>query len=90
MGKNKGGMFSFLIGVAAGAGALFLSKEKNRKKAKVAARKVGARAKTAKTAYDADPVAFKSRAKTEARRVAKRVAKQVVAKKTAGKRVAKK
>jgi hypothetical protein len=90
MGKNNGGMFSFLVGMAAGAGALFLSKEKNRKKAKVVARKVGTRAKTAKAAYDKDPVAFKSRAKAEAKRVAKKTAKKAVAKKTAKKRVAKK
>lgn len=76
MAKNNGGMFSFLIGMAAGAGALFLSKEKNRKKTEALVRKISRETNKAKIAYKKDPQAFKAQAKAKVRRVVKRAVKK--------------
>jgi hypothetical protein len=45
MAKKKSGLFPMLVGMAAGAAAVFFSKKENRTKASKAAKKVSAKAK---------------------------------------------
>lgn len=92
MAKSNGGMFSFLVGVVAGAGALFLSKEENRKKTKRVVGKAASRAKKAKMEYEKNPKAFKKKVAKQAETTARKVVKKGVkaARKTVKKQVAKK
>lgn len=83
MAKKKG-LFTLLMGMAAGAAATFLSDEKNRETAKKLAAKAVKTAQQAKADYQADPEVFKAKIKVEAEKTAKKLQKRVVAKKSTG------
>lgn len=75
MSKRGPGLLSFVVGAAAGATALFLSKPENRVKAEKVAKKVAAKAKRMGAEYQKNPEAFKKKVMTQATKVAKKVAK---------------
>ena len=58
MSKKGSGLFGFLLGAAAGAAALFLSKKENREVVKREATKVGKKAKQAAKEFKKNPKKF--------------------------------
>ncbi len=87
--KNVGGVLAFLTGLAAGAAALFLSKEENRTAVKRTAVKVGRKAQKLEKEIAKNPKKFVKKTeakmakavKTAVKKVETKVAKKVVAKK---------
>lgn len=77
MSKKGPGLLSFVVGVAAGAAALFLSKPENRVKAKKVARTVATKAKRVSSEYKKNPEAFKKKVAAKAQVAAKRAVKVV-------------
>lgn len=80
MSKNNGGFFSFVMGLAAGATALFLSKPANRQKASKAVAKTVRKVKQAEAEFKKNPKAFEKKVATKAKAVVKKAVKQAVKK----------
>jgi len=75
MSKKNSGLLSFVVGLAAGATALFLSKPENRVKAKSVAKKVATKAKKVGAEYKKNPESFKKKVVAKAQSVAKKAVK---------------
>lgn len=72
MSKKSGGLFTLLVGAAAGAVAVFLSDKKNRQQAKATVGKATKTAKKLEAEFKANPDATVAKLKTQAKTAVKR------------------
>lgn len=80
--KNVGGMLAFLTGLAAGAAALFLSKEENRTAVKRTAVKVGRKAQKLEKEIARNPKKFVKKTEAKVAKAVKTAVKKASAKVT--------
>ncbi len=78
--KNNKGLFTFLMGAAAGATALFLSKKENRDKAKETVDQVSDKAQTLKKELEENPEAVVAEVKSSVKQKAQQAVKAVKSK----------
>ena len=77
--KNKSGLAAFVVGLAAGAAAVFLSKKENRDKVQQGVDKTIKQAKQLKEEVEEDPQKVKAKAEKKAKEIAGQVKEKVCA-----------